>query len=155
MQTFADWLRHYNQEDVARGLETLEKMKAFYTKKVIDIFMDAVSIPGVSMQYVLRSPIDPGADLWSPCKEAFDMVKAVVTSGPSLLFTRYHEVGVTEIRSHQEENAKVCQRILGYDDSALYLPTLLQDMPCREGTVRHNSMPAAIQGFLSQRKSVE
>ena len=31
MCTFADWLRYYNNLDVAPGLEALEKMRAFYT----------------------------------------------------------------------------------------------------------------------------
>ena len=33
MRTFADWLRYYNNLDVAPGLEALEKMRAFYTEK--------------------------------------------------------------------------------------------------------------------------
>ena len=48
MRTFADWLRYYNNLDVAPGLEALEKMRAFYTEKGIDILKDAVSIPAVS-----------------------------------------------------------------------------------------------------------
>lgn len=46
MKTLADWLRHYNNMDVAPGLEALQKMRVFYTKKGIDILKDAVSIPG-------------------------------------------------------------------------------------------------------------
>ena len=37
MTTFADWLRYYNNLDVAPGPEALEKMRAFYTEKGIDI----------------------------------------------------------------------------------------------------------------------
>ena len=48
MQTFADWLQNYNDLDVAPGLETLEKMWAFYNDKGIDILKAAVSLPGVS-----------------------------------------------------------------------------------------------------------
>ena len=54
MCTFADWLRYYNNLDVAPGLKALEKMRAFYTDKGIDILKDAVSIPGVSPVDVLR-----------------------------------------------------------------------------------------------------
>ena len=42
MQTFGDWLEYYNNLDVTPFLETLEKMKGFYTKLGIDIFKDAV-----------------------------------------------------------------------------------------------------------------
>ena len=57
MQTFGDWLEYYNNLDVTPFLETLEKMKAFYTKLGIDIFKDAVSLRGVSMQYILRGTL--------------------------------------------------------------------------------------------------
>lgn len=33
MQTFADWLRYYNNLDVVPGLEALKKMRGFYAKK--------------------------------------------------------------------------------------------------------------------------
>jgi len=54
MRTFADWLRYYNNLDVAPSLEALEKMRNFYTEKGINILKDAVSIPGVSLHYLLR-----------------------------------------------------------------------------------------------------
>ena len=49
-KTFGDWLEYYNNLDVTPFLETLEKIKAFYTSIGVDIFKDAVSLPGVSMQ---------------------------------------------------------------------------------------------------------
>ena len=75
MKTLADWLRYYNDLDVAPGLEALEKMRAFYTEKGIDILKDAVSLPGVSLHYLLRGTIERGAEMYSPCKEAYDMLK--------------------------------------------------------------------------------
>ena len=76
------------------------------------------------------------------------MLKWAVTGGPSLVFTKYHEAGVWKIRGHQMENAKVCKKIEGYDANAFYLSTMLQDMPCRPGIVRHNATPAVVQRFL-------
>ena len=58
MQTFADWLSYYNSLDVAPGLEALEKMRAFYTEKGINILKDAGSIPGVSLHYLLGGSIE-------------------------------------------------------------------------------------------------
>ena len=60
MCTFADWLRYYSNLDVAPGLEALEKMRAFYTDKGINILKDAVSIPGVSLHYLLRGCVVSG-----------------------------------------------------------------------------------------------
>ena len=158
MKTFKDWVRYYNNLDVAPGLEALEKMRNFYTGKGIDIMKDAVSIPGVSLHYLLRGAIERKAELYAPSKEAYEMLKEAVVGGPSLVFTRYHEVGKTRIRSHQypvpknEKEAraagaaKLCQNILGYDANALYLSTMLRDMPCGKERVVHYTDEYQIDG---------
>ena len=137
MKTFKDWLEYYNNLDVAPGLEALEKMKAFYIEKGIDILKDAVSIPGVSLHYLLKGAIERKAELYAPRKEAYDMLKGAVVGGPSLVFTRYHEAGKTGIRSHQYPDSKLCENILGYDANALYLSTMLNHMPCGKEKVVH------------------
>lgn len=38
---------------MAPGLEALEKMRLFYPEKGINILRDAVSVPGVSVHYLL------------------------------------------------------------------------------------------------------
>ena len=137
MKTFKDWVRYYNNLDVAPGLEALLKMKNFYTEKGIDIMKDAVSIPGVSLHYLLKGAIDRNAELYSPSKEAYSMLKEAVVGGPSLVFTRIHEVGKTRIRSHQIAEPQLCKNILGYDANALYLSTMLREMPCGKERVVH------------------
>ena len=57
MKTFGDWLKYYNNLDVAPFLEALQKMKEFYTNLGVDIFKDAVSLSGVSKQYILRKTL--------------------------------------------------------------------------------------------------
>ena len=154
MCTFADWLRYYNNLDVAPGLEALEKMRAFYTDKGIDILKDAVSIPSVSLHDLLRGCVERDAELYSPGKEAYEMLKEAVVGGPSLVFTRYHEVGVTKIRSHRIAEPRLCKNILGYDANALYLSTMLRDMPCGKGRVMHYNYQAAAP-ILTQRLKEE
>ena len=146
MKTFKDWVRYYNNLDVAPGLEALQKMKNFYTEKGIDIMKDAVSIPGVSLHYLLRGAIERNAELYSPSEEAYQMLKEAVVGGPSLVFTRYHEVGKTRIRSHQIAEPKLCQNILGYDANALYLSTMLREMPCGQEKVVHYTNEYQING---------
>ena len=136
MQTFADWLCYYNNLDVAPDLEALDKMRAFYTEKGIDILKDAVSLPGVSLHYLLRGTIDRGAELWTPCKEAYEMLKEAMVGGPSIVFKRFHEAGVTQIRPHRFKKSKKCRRIIGYDANALYLSTMLREMPGGKGEVK-------------------
>ena len=146
MKTFKDWVRYYNNLDVAPGLEALQKMKNFYTEKGIDIMKDAVSIPGVSLHYLLRGAIERNAELYSPSEETYQMLKEAVVGGPSLVFTRYHEVGKTRIRSHQIAEPKLCQNILGYDANALYLSTMLREMPCGKEKVVHYTGEYQING---------
>ena len=106
MQTFADWLLYYNNLDVAAGLEALEKMRAFYTEKGIDILKDAISVPGVSLHYLLCGTIERGADLYSPCKETYDMLKNAMVGGLSIVFKRRHEADVTQIRPTDSKKRK-------------------------------------------------
>ena len=65
-RTFANWLCYYNNLDVTPGFEALEKIRALYTDKGINIFQDAVSFPGVSLHYLLRGMIKRKAELYSP-----------------------------------------------------------------------------------------
>ena len=109
MVTFADWLEYYSNLDVGPFLESLEKMRDFYTTLGIDIFKDAVSLPGVSLKYLLRGTLgeSDAPELYAPEKEAYDMLKDDVMGGPSLVFTRKHEAGKTKIRSHKYEDARL------------------------------------------------
>jgi hypothetical protein len=145
MTRFADWLKYYNDLDVEPFIEAADKMKAFYFDKGLDMFKDASSLPGISMQYLLRGTLSgkDAPELYAPGKEAYDLLKAAVSGGPSLVFTRYHEAGKTRIRSHQFKDAKVCVKIGGYDASALYLSTMLKDMPCGKERVLHYEDPKA------------
>ena len=155
MQTFGDWLEYYNNLDVAPFLEALQKMKEFYTSLGIDIFKDAVSLPGVSEKYILRKTLQPRwgykpPELYSPNKEAYAMLKAAVVGGPSLVFTRKHVAGETRIRSHQYEDARLCRRILGYDANSLYPSTMMKEMPCGPGFVKSYDNPEAYARVFPQ-----
>ena len=63
-------------------------------------------------------------------KDLHHLVKDHVVGGASLIFHRYHEKGVTTLRPNEYgEAARQCRSIVGYDANALYLPSLMQDMP--------------------------
>ena len=144
MQTFGDWLEYYNNLDVTPFSETLEKMKAFYTKLGVDIFKGAVSLLGVSMQYILQGTMrgrEP-PKLYAPTGEAYEMLKGAVVGGPSLVFTRKHIAGQTRIRSHKYDLARIVQRILGFNANSLYPSTMTKEMPCGKETIVHYEDPA-------------
>ena len=119
-------------------------MKAFYTNIGVDIFKDAVSLPGVSQQYVLRRTLrkrNP-PELYAPGKEAYEMLKAAVVGGPSLVFKRKHVAGKTRIRSHKyKDYAYPTKRILGFDANSLYPSTMAKEMPCGKEHVEHYEDP--------------
>ena len=63
-------------------------------------------------------------------KDLHHLVKDHVVGGPSLVFHRYHEKGVTKIRQNDYgEAGRLCQSIVGSDANALYLWSIMQDMP--------------------------
>ena len=125
-------------------------MRAFYTEKGIDILKDAVTFPGVSLHYLLRRTIERGADLYSPCKEAYDMLKNAMVGGPSIVFKRHHEAGVTPIRPHRFTKTKTCKRIIGYDANALYPSTMMREMPCGKEKVERYERPREAVGYPHQ-----
>ena len=179
--TMKDWLKEYNLADVTPFIEALEKTREQYYPDEIDLLKDAVSIPGVSMMYVLNEASKrkkySEPDLFAPeepckckcsddcekfpcedckqarkdCKictknEAYEMLTTGMIGGPSIVFCRYAEAGVSRIRSHRysdsaagkageagaklRADAKTCRAVLGLDANSLYLYCSGQEMPC-------------------------
>ena len=53
-----DWLRVYNAADVVPFIEALKKMAEQYYSHKTDVCKDVVSIPGISMTYVLNKSLE-------------------------------------------------------------------------------------------------
>ena len=102
---------------------------------------DAVRLPGVSLHYLLRGTIERGADLYSPCKEAYGMLKNAMVGGPSIVSKRRHEASVTQIRPHRFKETKACNRIIGYDANVLYPSTMMREMLSGKEKVVHYKNP--------------
>ena len=171
--TMKDWLKEYNLADVKPFIEALEKTREQYYPDEIDLLKDAVSIPGISMMYVLNEALKrkkySEPDLFAPgepckckcsddceeegcekcreirdnCKictknEAYEMLTTGMIGGPSIVFCRYAEAGVSKIRSHiYSEKAKNCRSVQGLDANSLYLFCSGQEMPCGKEKVFH------------------
>ena len=171
--TMKDWLKEYNLADVKPFIEALEKTREQYYPDEIDLLKDAVSIPGISMTYVLNEALKrkkySEPDLFAPgepckckcsddcvkvgckdcrearkdCKihtknEAYEILTTGMVGGPSIVFCRYAEAGISKIRSHISSDseagaklrAKTCRAVLGFDANSLYLFCSGQEMPC-------------------------
>ena len=171
--TMKDWLKEYNLADVKPFIEALEKTREQYYPDEINLLKDAVSIPGISIMYVLIEALKrkkySEPDLFAPgepckckcsddcekagcekcreirkdCKictknEAYEMLTTGMIGGPSIVFCRYAEAGVSQIRSHIYEDAKTCRAVLGLDANQLYLFCSGQEMPCGKENVFQN-----------------
>ena len=62
-----------------------------------------------------------------------------MVGGPSIVFCRYAEAGVSQIRSHiySRADAKICRSVQGLDANSLYLFCSGQEMPCGKEKVFH------------------
>ena len=69
--------------------------------------------------------------------EAYEMLKKGMVGGPSIVFCRYAEAGISQIRSNTEADGKTCRTILGFDANSLYLFCSGQEMSCGKEKVFH------------------
>ena len=82
------------------------------------------------------------------------MLKNAMVGGPSIVFKRRHEAGVTQIRPHRFKKTKECKRIIGYDANALYPSTIMREMPCgKEKVVRYKNPRDEAANFISRLKA--
>ncbi len=124
MKNMMDFLRWYNNCDVIPMVEAINKMFLFYSAKGLDMFKDAISLPGLAYKMLLSCTPEKFSLFKEEDKELFYLLKRNIVGGPSIIFHRYHEAGKTRIRG-----GKLCKKVLGYDANALYLWAIAQVMP--------------------------
>ena len=131
MQTLSDFLKFYNICDVVPFISALEKQVKLFQTLGIDIFKDAISIPGVTSRYLFGN-IEPMITvLGEKQKDIQNLIRNNLVGGPSIIIARYHAVGETKIRHRKFGDAALTVRkIVGYDANALYLWALSRKMPC-------------------------
>ena len=96
------------------------------------MFKQSISVPGLTLLYMFNDlPEKTYFTIFNEKnKDLHDLVKQNIVGGPSIIFHRYHEKGVTTLRQNEYgEAARPCRAIVGYDANALYLWSLMQDMP--------------------------
>ena len=105
----------------------VEKMIKVYKEKKIDIFKEAVSLAGITQKYVFKNlPQDVYFSNFS--KNHAHIYKELrgkgVCGGPSIVFTRYHEAGLTKITGGTE----ICKKIIRLDCNSMYLNCTSMEM---------------------------
>ena len=132
LATLRDFLVWYNNRDVVPFLQAIDRQFAFYQQRGIDMFKQGISVPGLTLLYLFNDlPEKTYFTIFNEKnKDLHHLVKDHVVGGASLIFHRYHEKGVTTLRQNEYgEAARPCRSIVGYDANALYLWSLMQDMP--------------------------
>ena len=125
MYTFRDYVKHYNNLDVTGLVEGIEKMIEIKILDKLDMFKTSVSLPGLTQQYLFRNLGEDYFTIFGPeHKHIYKEMKQGVVGGPSLVFCRYQEAGKTLIKGKE-----ICQRVIGYDASSLYLNCTGKAMP--------------------------
>ena len=127
METMKDFLVWYNNLDVVPFLEALDKMGQFWQEQGIDMFKEAISLPGLAFKFEMSFLKEQGVHLSSFDNEStYQLFHKNMVGGPAIIFKRYAEVNKSNIRSNPDKPVK---RIVGYDANGLYLWALCQDMP--------------------------
>ena len=78
------------------------------------------------------------------CEKAavYELLRTGMVGGQAQVFTRYHEKGITRIRSHvYEEKSKLRKGVIGYDANPLYLYCSGDVMPCGRDTLAGYKKP--------------
>ena len=115
------------------------------------MFKQGISVPGLTLLYLFNDlPEKTYFTIFNEKnKDLHDLVKENIVGGPSIIYHRYHEKGVTTLRQNEYgETAQPCRLIVGYDANALYLWSLMQDMPmgwCTRRRVEKDFRPESAQ----------
>ena len=127
MTTFKDFLIWYNNLDVKPFVTAVERWQQLYFDDGIDVFKSAISLPGIARQKLFQYARRNGGQFSLIDKknvDLYELFKQNLFRGPSIIYNRHAEKGVTKIRG-----GKPCQKCLGYDCNSLYLYALDQNLP--------------------------
>merc|ERR1711860_412145 len=94
---------------------------------------DGIGVPGLTLRYLFKTiPSDVYFTLFSKhTKDIHTLIRQQLVGGPSIIFNRYKEKGVSLIRGD-----KPVETLEGFDANALYLWGIMQDMPTGHPVIR-------------------
>ena len=123
VRCFGDYTRYYNDCDVVGLVHVIEKMISIEKENKLDIFKDSTSLAGYLFQNLDESN-DCFVGFGREHKHLYKILRENIVGGPSIIFHRYQERGLTKIKG-----AHICEKVIGYDANSLYHFCLAQKMP--------------------------
>ena len=127
MTTFKDFLIWYNNLDVGPFVTAVERWQEQYFDEGLDVFKTAISLPGLARQKLYGYARQNNAQFSLIDQKNADLQQVFTQNlfgGPSVIFHRHAESGVTKIRG-----GKLAEKIVGYDCNSLYVWCLDQNLP--------------------------
>ena len=134
MTRFEDYLIYYNNLDTGPFVIALGNMVKVYYDEGIDIFKDYITLPGVARRMLYNSSNSKFSLFNSENANLYYTFKQNIVGGPSIIFSRYQEKGVTDIKNIPNNK---CQSVVGYDCNGLYSYAIRQEMPTGLYITRH------------------
>ena len=126
MKTFKDYLIYYNNLDTGPFCIALKNFLDIYSSQEIDIFKDFVTLPGVARKMLFNSSKSKVSLINSDNADLYYTLRKNIVGGPSIIFSRYNEKNVTNIKGIEGNK---CKAIVGYDCNGLYSYAIKQEMP--------------------------
>ena len=115
MQCFSDFLKWYNNKDVAPTLEAMQKMIEFYHNKGIDMLKLGCTLPNLANICLHKSTDSKFYPFTESDKDLLERIREDMVGGPSIVFTHKAVVDETFIR----KASNLCKSIVGIDASQL------------------------------------
>ena len=140
MTSLRDLLVYYNNCDVVPFLTALQAQCDLYREQELDMLKDGPSLPSIGLRYGMRDAEGLFHTFGPDQSELGALMSTAIVGGPSIVFKRHAEAGVTTIRTPDYgAGAAPCRALVGYDANSLYPWAMAQDMPI--GACRVRSEP--------------
>ena len=137
MTELKDLLIYYNNNDVIPFVKALGRQVAYYRDLNLDMLKDAPTLPGLALKFGMQGLHGVFHTFHASQSEFVHLVLDSIVGGPSIVFCRYAESGVTKIRTPDYgQEALTCQSVIGLDANALYPWSMAQDLPVGPCIVR-------------------
>ena len=120
------------------------------------MFKTTISLPGLVTSWLFvvegggSKDHQPVALINRSCADLYRLIRDNLVGGPSIVFHRYHEKGVTKLRERQYGKcAETYNTILGVDVNPLYLCCITQEMHSGHPAIREAEDGFAIRQELT------
>ena len=128
MTSIRDLLIYYDA-DVVPFLKALDRQVMVYRDNDPDMLKDAPSLPGLGLKYGMKGLHGKFYTFGKSEAKLAHLVFDSIVGGPSLVFCRYGEAGITPIHlPDYGDQALTCSSIHGFDANSLYPWTKAQDL---------------------------